>query len=93
VVASVSVPLVALSVTRTGLAPASTSEIEIRLPLPEEKTRAVSSLVACGPGTALTGASLTGLTLIATELVALSGPPAPVLPWSLVVIESEAAPL
>ena len=61
VLPSVSVPLVAVSVTMTGLLPASTSLTEIALPPAVEKTRAVSSSVVCAPGTTFTGASFTGV--------------------------------
>ena len=71
----------------------STSAMEIRLPLAAEKTSAVSSLVVCAPGTVFTGASLTALTVMVTVSVSVSAPPVPVLPWSLVVIVSVAAPL
>ena len=86
--ASVIVPLVAVNVTCTLLAPASTSAIEIRLPLPEENTSAVSSLVLCAAGTVLTGASLTALTVMAAVSVALEKA---VVPPLLVV--SASAPL
>src|SRR2546428_45419 len=90
---SVITPLVPVSVTCAELDPASTSLIEIRLPLPDEKTRAVSSFVLCAAGTLLTGASLTALTVMATESVSLSAPPEPVLPWSLGTSCKLAAPL
>ncbi len=65
--ASVSVPLLALSVTRRTPLPASTSLMEIGLLVPVENTRAVSSLVDCGAaGTLLTGASLSGSTVMVT---------------------------
>src|SRR5947209_20528090 len=48
-------PLVTERVTLTGLVPASGSEIEIALPLAEEKTRELSSLTVWAPGTVLTG--------------------------------------
>ncbi len=44
--------------------PPSTSATVIALPLAVENTLATSSLVACATGTVLTGASLTGMTLI-----------------------------
>ena len=53
------VPLVAVSVTSTRFVPTSGSSTRIGLPFPLEKMRAVSSAVACGPGTVLTGASFT----------------------------------
>ncbi len=43
--ASVSVPLVTVRVTSSGLLPASASDMEIALPLPEENTLTKSSLV------------------------------------------------
>src|SRR5687767_5609804 len=64
VVLSVMVPFVAVKVILTGFAPASESATEIWLPLPLEKTNATSSSVLCAPGTVLTGASLTPVTLI-----------------------------
>ena len=56
---SVTVPLVAVSVTSTvvGIRIAD----RIALPLPLENTRSVSCGVVCAPGTVLTGASLVAL--------------------------------
>ena len=83
---SVMVPLVAVSVICTALAPASTSLMLIRFALPAEKTSGVSSLVLCAPGTELTGASLTALTVMLTVSVSVIAPPVPLLPWSSVLI-------
>ena len=57
----------------------------IRFPFPLENTRTVSSAITWAPGTVFTGGLLTGRTVIATVSVSLWGPPAPVLPRSLVV--------
>ena len=65
----VSVPLAAVRVTWTALAPASTSATPMTLPLAALKRRAVSSAVVWAAGTVLTGASLTAVTAI--ELVAM----------------------
>ena len=73
-------PFVPVSVTCIAPAPASTSLIAIRLPVPAEKTRLVSSATVCAAGTVFTGASSTAVTVIATVSVSESGPPAPVLP-------------
>src|SRR5215510_4759409 len=91
--ASVSTPLVAASVTWTLLLPASTSAIEMALPLAVENVSVPSSLMVCAPGTVLTGASLTAFTVMATESLSPRAPPEPVLPWSLVVTVRLAAPL
>src|SRR5882724_6416745 len=91
--ARVSTPLVTASVTWTLLAPASTSAIEMALPLATEKVSEPSSLMAWAAGTVFTGASLTALTVMATVSTSLSGPPEPVLPWSLVVTVRLAEPL
>ena len=69
----VSRPLVTDSATSMSPAPESTSVMLIRLPLPEENTRAVSSGEIWAAGRLCTGASLTGsrttLTVaVATEL-------------------------
>ena len=69
--ASVSVPLLAVSVTRTLDVPASMSSMLIRLPFPVEKMSGVSSLVDCAPATVFTGASLTALTVMATVSTSL----------------------
>src|SRR5262247_4124590 len=91
--ASVSTPLVAAKVTWTLELPASTSAIEMALPLAVENVSVPSSLMVCAPGTVLTGASFTALTVMATESLSLRAPPEPVLPWSLVVTVRLAAPL
>src|SRR5215813_5260477 len=91
--ASVSTPLVAASVTWTLLLPASTSAMEMALPLATEKVSVPSSFMVWAAGTLFTGASSTALTVMATGSVSLSGPPEPVLPWSLVVTVRLAAPL
>ncbi len=89
---SVTLPLVAVSVTCSISSPTMTlsassgSEVAIWLPFAAEKTRLVSSLVLWATGTVLTGASLTALTVIATGSVSLMGPPGPKLPRSLVRI-------
>ena len=80
VLPSVSVPLVADSVTMTGLLPASMSPIDSRLPRADENTSGVSSGVTCGPGTSPTGASLTAVTVTSTESESASAPPTPVWP-------------
>ncbi len=80
-------------VTRTGLEPASTSEIEIALPPALEKTRTASSLPTWSPGTVFTGAVLMALTVMATTSVSESAPPRPVAPRSFVVIVRLAGPL
>ncbi len=59
---SVSVPLLAVSVTWIVLPPASTSATEMALP--PEKTSAVFCGVPCEPGTVFTGASLTAVIAI-----------------------------
>ena len=64
--ASVTVPLAAVTVSCTRLAPASTSATVMALPVPEENSNAVSSAVACAAGTDSSGASLIALTVIAT---------------------------
>src|SRR4029078_7471420 len=55
--------LVAVRLTWMSPEPRSTSDTLSWLELPAENTSAVSSLVDCGPGTLLTGASLTALTV------------------------------
>ena len=67
-------PLVLTSWTRMSADAASTSVIEIRLPLPVENTLAVFMAVVWAPGTVLTGASLAAATetvLAAVLLLAL----------------------
>src|SRR5215468_5795452 len=91
--ASVSTPLVAARVTCTLELPASTSAMLIAFPLAVENVSVPSSFMVWAAGTVLTGASFTALTVMATESVSLSGPPEPVLPWSLVVMVRLAAPL
>src|SRR5262252_9545368 len=91
--ARMSTPLVAASVTWTLLLPASTSAMEMALPLATLKVSVPSSFMVCAAGTLFTGASLTAFTVMATESTSLSGPPEPVLPWSLVVTVRLAAPL
>src|SRR6201988_1401162 len=51
--------------------PASGSATEIWLPLPLENVSGVFWFVACGPGTVLTGGSLTAPTVIVNETGAL----------------------
>ena len=58
--ARVITPFVPVSVTRTVFRSES-STMAMRLPVPDEKTSAVSSLVACATGTVFTGASFTGV--------------------------------
>src|SRR6188472_1167718 len=65
------VPLLPVSVTCTGLVPASGSLIEIRLLLPALNKRLAPSVIVCvAEGMLLTGGSLTGPTVTATEPVA-----------------------
>ena len=63
------------------------------LPLAVQKVSVPSSLMVCAPGTVLTGASLTALTVMATESLSVRAPPEPVLPRSLVATVMLAAPL
>jgi len=63
-----------VSVTLTAPEAASTSATLIRFPFPLEKTRLVSSLTLCAPGTEFTGPSFTALTVIATESLSLLRP-------------------
>ena len=56
--ARLSVPLFSCSVTCSGLPPESLSLTVMALPLAEENTSAVFSLVLCGPGTVLTGVAV-----------------------------------
>lgn len=72
-------PLVPVNVICNEAVPASTSLIEIRLPLPTEKTRAVSSLVDCVTGTVLIGASLTLIAELPKSVI----PVVPVAPTSV----------
>ena len=76
VLANVSVPLVTDRVTRSGLAPASTSLTLRALPLALENTRVVSSLTDCAAGTVCTGASLTAVTVIDASWLVLLCPSA-----------------
>jgi len=85
-----STPFATDSVTCMVSPPTSLSAIEMALP--PLNTRSVSSLTACGPGTVLTGASLTASTVIATESVSPCAPPEPVLARSLTVRLSESGP-
>jgi hypothetical protein len=64
----VSLPFGVERVTRTGSVPASLSETVTALEFAAEKTSGVFWLVACAPGTVLTGASFTAL--IVSETVA-----------------------
>ena len=85
---SVTFPLVPARVTRTEAPPASTSDTEMAFELPVEKTVAVFMFVDWAPGTALTGASLTALTLITNVGFALVSTPlfvVPPLSWRLTV--------
>ena len=72
--ASVSVPFVAVSVTWSGLVPASGSLTAMRLPLPVEKTSATSSAEICAPGTMFTGGSLATFATV-TVMVAVEVSP------------------
>src|SRR4051794_27083943 len=81
---SASVPLVTVSGTVSLPAPTSTSEIVIALPAPELNVRVASSFTPCVPGTELTGASLTAVTLMVRVLGdwSRSTPPLAVPPLS-----------
>ena len=57
VLASVSVPSLAVRLTCTGVVPASAEAMEIALPFEEPKTSAVFSFVVCVPGAGITGAA------------------------------------
>ncbi|CAH0356286.1 hypothetical protein AQB9606_04659 [Aquabacterium sp. CECT 9606] len=70
----VKVPCSTLRVTCMVPPAASTSLIEIRLPLPDENTKGASSLVDCAPGLVLAGASLTAATVTVTLLSRLAKP-------------------
>ena len=78
-----SVPLVAVRVTVIWSLPASTSVMEMALPLAVLKPRAMFCCAVCAPGTLLTGASLTALTMRVTVLVSVFSPPLPLKPLSL----------
>ncbi len=69
---SENVPLVTATVTVR--VPVSTSATVMRLELAAEKTRAVSSVVVCAPGTVLVGASLTGEMVRLTVAVSVTPP-------------------
>jgi hypothetical protein len=66
---SVSVPWRTDRVTVAVPEPMSGSEIVTALWVAAEKTRAVSSATLCAPGTVLTGASFTGVTVAVIVLV------------------------
>src|SRR6185503_21193023 len=88
------VPSVALMVTCKASLPASTSVIEMALPVPAEKTNKALSGMFCGPGTLLTGASLTPLMVMVKVCGAdVSTPPLAVPPLSLSTIVIVAGPL
>ena len=57
-------PAGTVSTVWTSAPPASMSATEMALPLIAEKTRGVLPGAVCGPGTVLTGGSLTAVTLI-----------------------------
>ena len=73
--ARVTTPFVPVRVTSRSLPPASTSDTEIRFPLPVENTRAVFSFVAWAPGTLFTGASLVAATVSVVVPVSLVSTP------------------
>ncbi len=91
--ASVSVPPVAVSVTCTGLPPAS-STTEIRLPLAADSMIGTSSVVVWLPGMLMIGAALAafGTTWIRSTSRSPSAPPGPLLPRSLDSISRYAGP-
>ena len=74
--ASVSVPLVAVSVTSSGFTPASGSLTAIRLPEPVEKTSATSSAEICAAGTMFTGGSLARLATVTVTVAVEVSPSA-----------------
>ncbi|GAB7529224.1 hypothetical protein PS3A_16330 [Pseudomonas sp. 3A(2025)] len=78
------VPFVVMRVTVMRLLPASTSLIEMALPLASLNARTISCVVVWVVGTVLTGASFTAVTLMVTVLVSVCAPP-PVLPSSLML--------
>ena len=80
-VIAASVPEGTERVTRTLPAPASTSAIEMPV-----RAVATSSVTVIETGTAFTGASLSAVMLIVEFADAVSGPPEPVLPPSLIAI-------
>ena len=91
---TVPVPLLAMVAVppETARVPWVTARVTVRVPVPASAsasamarpvmTLAVSSLVLCAPGTVLTGASLTALTVMTMVSVSVSVPPLPVLPPS-----------
>ena len=81
---SVTTPFATARVTWTGAPPASTSVIEIWLPVPALKSTAVSSSVVELPGSVFTGASFDAAIAIVATAEALRGPPAPVAPPSFI---------
>src|SRR5258708_6091706 len=86
-----SVPCVAVSVTRTAPLPASTSEIDTRRA--PEKTYGVFAATVCAPGTLLTGASSTGATVTFSDCDSVFGSAAPfVVPLSVTVQLNAAGP-
>ncbi len=86
--ATVIVPWATPRVTVTGEVPASTSAI-----LRPVMDRLVSSFTVWAVGTALSGASLTAVTVMATASVSVRVPPVPVAPPSLVVTVRVSLPL
>ena len=84
----VSRPLLAVRVTRIVPPPTSTSAIDSALPLPVLNTRALSRNTFWVPGTLLTGASLTAVTVRVTVVWSVWVPPLPVLPPSSMVTSS-----
>ena len=90
---SVKLPLATLRVSCIGAAAASTSITATVLPPATLNTRLVSSLTFCAGGKTSAGPSLTALTVIATDVLTACAPPAPLLPWSLIVRFRLSAPL
>ena len=88
-----SVPLVAVRVTCTGLAPASTSLTESAVPADTENTSVPSRGMVCVPGTVFTGASFTAVTVMFSTSTSVRAPPRPVLARSSVPIWRLAEPL
>src|ERR1041385_7199141 len=84
---ALSVPASTLNATVTMLPPASTSETEI----PSNETDVSSSVDQLG-GSAMSGGSLTGVTVILTTSTSDNGPPEPVLPSSSTVIVNGTVP-
>jgi hypothetical protein len=80
----VNLPWLTLSVICSTPPLASTSNATMRLPLAAEKTSDVLTVVACAPGTMLTGASLTDVTfiVIVRGVGSVSTPPLVVPPSS-----------